>query len=74
MIETSTGPLWEKADYTGAWADADEDIQQHAVLLNGSCVARDGNRHTDGSRGSVRMTPNQLLDLFAFILSGEKRK
>lgn len=73
MIETRQGPVYAKEDFKGAWAEADKNIQDRSAALMAVCYVRDGVLNKDGSRGTVRMTPNELLDYLTFIISGEVR-
>lgn len=73
MIETSIGPVYEKEDFKGAWPEASKELQDRASALHAVCYVRDGVLNKDGSRGTVKMTPRELLDYITFIISGEKR-
>ena len=76
MIEDIHPPIYSKDDFKGAWEEAAPEIQKRASHLMATCYVRDGNRNGqnhDGSMGTVKMTPRELMDFITFIISGEKR-
>jgi hypothetical protein len=50
-------------------SEATPAIAEKAKYIACHFYVRDGVKHEDGSMGSMRMSPKQLTDLLAFVLS-----
>lgn len=66
--------LTTKSSINGTFAAASEDEKQIVTFLAASWALRDGVRSPDGSRGSVHITQQQLLDLITYARTLPKQQ
>ncbi len=57
-----------KAASRGAFLLLDPDLRERVLNIHGEFHIRDGAKNPDGSRGTIRMTPDELRDLLAYLL------